>query len=172
MTYDVSRPAREIIWSWTEWQTMTGPPQISGISRSLGIVLSPAPAPSLTVVTVHQMTISVIHYIWCNIISGKLYWISVGRNQQFQGWHTDKKVWDWNRGRAKVNVLTEISLIFLSQTYTFNASSSLKKNCNKFMYWIHGQKIACTFMREPLQRFIFIWNNYERGIAKICFYMK
>ena len=39
-----------------------------------------------------------------------------------------------DRGRAKVRVLTEISLIFLSQTDTFNASSSLKKNCNKFMY--------------------------------------
>ena len=76
------------------------------------------------------------------------------------------------RGWAEVNVLTEISLIFLSQTYTFNASSSLKKNWNKFMYWIHGQKIACTFMREPLQRLIFIWNNYERAIAKISFYMK
>ena len=76
------------------------------------------------------------------------------------------------RGWAKVCVLTEISLIFLSQTYTFNASSSLKKNCNKFMYWIRGQKISCTFMREPLQRFIFVWNNYERAIAKISFYMK
>ena len=80
--------------------------------------------------------------------------------------------WKWNRGRSKVRVLAEISLIFLSQTDTFNASSSLKKHCNKFMYWIHGQKISCTFMREPLQRFIFIWNNYERTIAKISFYMK
>ena len=38
------------------------------------------------------------------------------------------------RGRSKVRVLAEISLIFLSQTDTFNASSSLKKHCNKFMY--------------------------------------
>ena len=36
------------------------------------------------------------------------------------------------RGRAKVRVLTETSLFFLSQINTFNASSSLNKNCNKF----------------------------------------
>ena len=38
------------------------------------------------------------------------------------------------RGRANLRVLTEMSLFFLSQINTFNASSSLKKNCNKFMY--------------------------------------
>ena len=66
-------------------------------------------------------------------------------NLQGKGGHQYKKVtklrtfsvWGGGgstRGRSKVRVLTEISLIFLSQTDTFNASSSLKKNCNKFMY--------------------------------------
>lgn len=46
VTYDVSRCAREIMWSWTEWQRMTVPPQISGISRSLAptaaaVIMSP-----------------------------------------------------------------------------------------------------------------------------------
>ena len=41
---------------------------------------------------------------------------------------------DVDRGRAKVRVLTEMSLFFLSQINTFNATSSLNKKCNKFMY--------------------------------------
>ena len=65
-----------------------------------------------------------------------------------------------DRGRAKVCVLTEMSLFFLSQINTFNASSSLKKNCNKFMYWNHGQRISCMIIWESLQRFLFIWNNF------------
>ena len=69
------------------------------------------------------------------------------------------------RGRAKVRVLTEMSLFFLSQINTFNATSSLNKKCNKFMYWIHGQIISCMIIWEPLQRFLFIWNN-----SFLCFW--
>ena len=65
-----------------------------------------------------------------------------------------------SRGRAKVRVLTEMSLFFLSQINTFNATSSLNKKYNKFMYWIHGQIISCMIIWEPLQRFLFIWNNF------------
>ena len=70
-----------------------------------------------------------------------------------------------SRGRAKVRVLTEMSLFFLSQINTFNAISSLNKKCNKFMYWIHGQIISCMIIWEPLQRFLFIWNN-----SFLCFW--
>ena len=52
-----------------------------------------------------------------------------------------------------------MSLFFLSQINTFNASSSFNKNCNKLMYWIHGQIISCMIIWEPLQRFLFTWNN-------------
>ena len=69
------------------------------------------------------------------------------------------------RGRVKVCVLTEMSLFFLSQINTFNATSSLNKKCNKFMYWIHGQIISCMIIWEPLQRFLFIWNN-----SFLCFW--
>jgi len=69
------------------------------------------------------------------------------------------------RGRAKVCVLTEMSLFFLSQINTFNATSSLNKKCNKFMYWIHGQIISCMIIWEPLQRFLLIWNN-----SFLCFW--
>ena len=31
-----------------------------------------------------------------------------------------------------------------------------KKECNKFIYWIHGH---IMIIWEPLQRFVFIWNN-------------
>ena len=49
VTYDVRR-AREIMWSWTEWQRMTVPPQISGISRSLALTAAVIMSPFLTVI--------------------------------------------------------------------------------------------------------------------------
>ena len=82
-------------------------------------------------------------------------------------WGSEIGTWFFSqvRGRAKVRVLTEMSLFFLSQINTFNATSSLNKKCNKFMYWIHGQIISCMIIWEPLQRFLFIWNN-----SFLCFW--
>ena len=83
VTYDVSRCAREIMWSWTEWQRMTVPPQISGISRSL--------APTAAVIMSPFLTVIVRYTRWRQSISCK-----AEQRWLLQGWQTDKKVWDWN----------------------------------------------------------------------------
>ena len=107
-----------------------------------------------------RLAVSNASYLWFQIwevnISRKTPKVNISIHTQ-----ADFEVfWIPSRGRAKVCVLTEMSLFFLSQINTFNASSSLKKNCNKFMYWNHGQRISCMIIWESLQRFLFIWNNF------------
>ena len=65
-----------IMWSSTEWQRMTESPQISGISRSLAVIMSPS---FLTVITEHYTrwqcfaTFDAISQLWTFQIGG-LYW--------------------------------------------------------------------------------------------------
>ena len=72
------------------------------------------------------------------------------------------------RGRAKVRVLTEKSLFFLSQINTFNATSSLNKKCNKFMYWIHGQIISCIIIWEPIAEISFHMKSFLSYFFDLC----
>ena len=88
VTYDVSRCARDIMWSWTEWQRMTVPPQISGISRSL--------APTAAVIMSPFLTVIVRYTRWRQSISCK-----AEQRWLLQGWQTDKKVWDWNLSHSE-----------------------------------------------------------------------